>query len=106
MNIRRITFKHSMRKLGLSLLNILLVLSVAQAQTKRTLDKIAAVVGGNIVLQSDIELQYAQYIVSGQQPNPAIKCVILQNQLTQKLLAQQAVIDSVQVKDEEVDAEV
>jgi len=106
LNIRRITFKHSMRKLGLSLLNILLVLSVAQAQTKRTLDKIAAVVGGNIVLQSDIELQYAQYIVSGQQPNPAIKCVILQNQLTQKLLAQQAVIDSVQVKDEEVDAEV
>jgi peptidyl-prolyl cis-trans isomerase SurA len=57
-------------------------------------------------LQSDIELQYAQYLVSGQQPNPNLNASYLQNQLTQKLLAQQAVIDSVQVKDEEVDAEV
>ena len=94
-----------MRKIGLSILTSFIFLSFAQAQV-RTLDKIAAVVGGTIVLQSDIELQYAQYLVSGQQPNPSIKCIILQNQLTQKLLAQQAVIDSVQVKDEEVDAEV
>jgi peptidyl-prolyl cis-trans isomerase SurA len=94
-----------MRKIGLSILNIFIFLSFAQAQV-RTLDKIAAVVGSSIVLQSDIELQYAQYLVSGQQPNPNIKCIILQNQLTQKLLAQQAVIDSVQVKDEEVDGEV
>jgi peptidyl-prolyl cis-trans isomerase SurA len=94
-----------MRKIGLSILTSFIFLSFAQAQV-HTLDKIAAVVGSSIVLQSDIELQYAQYLVSGQQPNPNIKCVILQNQLTQKLLAQQAVIDSVQVKDEEVDAEV
>jgi peptidyl-prolyl cis-trans isomerase SurA len=94
-----------MRKIGLSILISFIFLSFAQAQV-RTLDKIAAVVGSSIVLQSDIELQYAQYLVSGQQPNPSIKCIILQNQLTQKLLAQQAVIDSVQVKDEEVDAEV
>jgi peptidyl-prolyl cis-trans isomerase SurA len=95
-----------MRKIGLSILTFFIFLSFAQAQQVRTLDKIAAVVGSGIVLQSDIELQYAQYLVSGQQPNPNIKCMILQNQLTQKLLAQQAVIDSVQVKDEEVDAEV
>ncbi|TSD63906.1 peptidylprolyl isomerase [Inquilinus sp. KBS0705] len=94
-----------MRKIGLSILNILLVFTIAKAQT-RTLDKIAAVVGNSIVLQSDIELQYAQYLVSGQQPNPSVKCLILQRQLTQKLLAQQAVIDSVQVKDEDVDSEV
>ncbi|AMR34411.1 peptidylprolyl isomerase [Mucilaginibacter sp. PAMC 26640] len=72
----------------------------------RTIDKIAAVVGASVILQSDIELQYAQYLVSGQQPNADFKCVLLQNQLTQKLLAQQAVIDSVQVKDEDVDADV
>jgi peptidyl-prolyl cis-trans isomerase SurA len=105
-----------MRKIGLSILTSFIFLSFAQAQVRtldsvskapvHTLDKIAAVVGSSIVLQSDIELQYAQYLVSGQQPNPNVKCLILQNQLTQKLLAQQAVIDSVQVKDEEVDAEV
>lgn len=95
-----------MRKLGLSLLNILLILSVAHAQQKRTIDKIAAVVGASVILQSDVELEYAQYLVSGQQPNEAFKCVILQNKLTQKLLAQQAIIDSVTVKDEEVDADI
>ncbi|RFZ81778.1 peptidylprolyl isomerase [Mucilaginibacter terrenus] len=112
-----------MRKLGVFILNIFLILSVAQAQTDstakakadtaaqptgpvRTLDKIAGIVGGSVILQSDIELQYAQYLVSGQQPDPRVKCQLLQIQLTQKLLAQQAVIDSVQVKDDEVDADV
>ena len=98
-------YNRFMKRIGLSILSICLILSVAKAQP-RTIDKIAAVVGGSIILQSDVELQYAQYIISGQQPNPSIKCVLLQNQLTQKLLAQQAVIDSVQVKDEEVDADV
>ena len=116
-----------MRKVGIFIFNIFLVLSVARAQTVvtptklskdttvvaphpagpvHTIDKIAAIVGSSVILQSDIELQYAQYLVSGQQPNPDFKCILLQNQLTQKLLAQQAVIDSVQVKDEDVDADV
>lgn len=72
----------------------------------RSLDKIAGVVGGSVILQSDIELQYAQYLVSGQNPDPSFKCLLLQRQLTQKLLAQQAVIDSVEVKDDDVDADV
>jgi peptidyl-prolyl cis-trans isomerase SurA len=70
------------------------------------LDKIAGVVGSGIILQSDIELQYANYLASGYAPNPGIKCNILQSLLTQKLLAQQAVIDSITVKDDEVDNEV
>ena len=72
---------------------------------KHTLDKIAGVVGSSIILQSDIELQYANYLASGNQPDQSIKCIILRNQMTQKLLAQQAVIDSVTVKDDEVDNE-
>ncbi|MDB5143252.1 MAG: peptidylprolyl isomerase [Mucilaginibacter sp.] len=71
----------------------------------KTLDKIAAVVGSSIILQSDIELQYANFLAQGNQPDQSIKCIILRNQLTQKLLAQQAVIDSVTVKDDEVDNE-
>ncbi|MDB5143596.1 MAG: peptidylprolyl isomerase [Mucilaginibacter sp.] len=69
----------------------------------RTLDKIAAIVGNSPILQSDIELSYAQYLVQGMQPNPDVKCRILQSLLTQKLLSQQAIIDSVEVKDDEVD---
>lgn len=94
-----------MRKFGLTLFILLTTLTFVNAQ-KKTLDKIAGVVGSGIILQSDIESQYAQYIIQGNQPNPSIKCYILQQLLTQKLLAQQAVIDSVTVKEDEVDAEV
>jgi peptidyl-prolyl cis-trans isomerase SurA len=80
------------------------MITAATAQT-RNLDKIAGVVGGSIILQSDIEMKYAQYLIQGNQPNPGIKCYIVQQLFTQKLLAQQAVIDSVTVKDEDVDNE-
>lgn len=93
-----------MRKFGTAVLSLLLITSFARAQ--KVLDKVAAVVGSGIILQSDIESLYSQYLLQGVQPNPAIKCQILQTQITQKLLAQQAVIDSVTVKDEEVDDEV
>lgn len=75
------------------------------AQNK-SLDKVAAVVGGAVILQSDIENQYAQYLAQGNKENTDIKCYFLQQLLTQKLLSQQAVIDSVAVTDEQVDDEV
>src|ERR1700742_3027232 len=97
-----------MRKLGFALLSLTLCLSVAaQAQPKvHNLDKIAAVVGSSIILQSDIELKYATYLAQGNPPNPSIKCEIAQSFITQKLLAAQAIIDSIDVKDDEVDADI
>lgn len=94
-----------MRKFGIFVFSLVLFVMTASAQV-HTLDKIAGVVGSGIILQSDIELKYASYLAQGNQPNPAIKCQILQSLLTQKLLAQQAVIDSVDVKDDEVDNDV
>lgn len=114
-----------MRKFGTAILLTILTISISFAQTpadtskkvataakpevptgsRKVLDKIAAVVGSSIILQSDIELQYANYLASGNPQDPSIKCIILRNQMTQKLLAQQAVIDSVTVKDDEVDNE-
>jgi len=73
---------------------------------KHTVDKVAAVVGGNIILLSDLNQQYTQYLYQGNPPNEAIKCKILQQTLTQKLLKQQAEIDSVMVEDGAVDDEV
>ncbi len=96
-----------MRKIGISLvLSLVLSVSFVNAQTPRTLDKIVAVVGSSIVLKSDVELRYANALASGMPPNESYKCDIVQNFITQKLLAQQAVIDSVTVKDDEVDNEV
>ncbi|MGV8879014.1 MAG: peptidylprolyl isomerase [Sphingobacteriaceae bacterium] len=93
-----------MRKISVAILSFLFICSVAQAQ-KKAIDKIAGVVGSSIILESDIEQQYAQYIYQGNAADDRIKCQILQQLLTQKLLAAQAVIDSVFVNDEDVDAE-
>ncbi len=73
---------------------------------KKILDKVVAVVGDNIILQSEIDQQYAQYLVQGSKPDPNAKCFFLQNMLSQKLLTQQAVIDSITVTEEQVDDEV
>jgi len=94
-----------MRKFGITLLSICLFISVASAQ-KKLLDKIVAVVGNSIILKSDIESQYTNYLVNNGPPNPDIKCQITVNLVTQKLLAAQAVIDSIDVKDDEIDNEV
>lgn len=96
-----------MRKFGIAVFSILLTISIAksQAQTK-TLDKIVAVVGGSIILQSDVEMQYANYLAQGGAPNDAVKGQILQGLISQKILTAQAVIDSIEVKDDEVDNEV
>jgi len=94
------------KKFWLAVLSLTLLIQAAVAQQKHNLDKIAAVVGSSIILQSDIELKYATYLAQGNPPNPGIKCEIAQSFITQKLLAAQAIIDSIDVKDDEVDADI
>lgn len=79
------------------------MVQLTTAQEPRVIDKVAAVVGSNIILQSEIEMQYAQYLAQGNKASEDFKCYILQQQLTQKLLAQQAAIDSIDVSEGEVD---
>ena len=95
-----------MRKFGVVLVVVFLFISAANAQKKRVLDKIVAVVGSSIILQSDVETNYAQYLLQGTPPSLNLKCQIAHNLISQKLLTQQAVIDSIEVKDGEVDDEV
>ncbi|MCF8319443.1 MAG: peptidylprolyl isomerase [Sphingobacteriaceae bacterium] len=78
---------------------------VAKAQ-KVALDKVVAVVGNAIILKSDLEMQYAQYLAQGNPADENLKCYFLQQLLTQKLLSQQAIIDSVSVTEEQVDDEI
>ncbi len=91
-----------MRKFGIVVLSFILFAFAANAQ-KFTLDKIVAVVGGSVILQSDIEILNAQYVVQGAHPD---KCLLAQSLITQKLLVQQAAIDSIEVKPDDVDAEI
>ena len=95
-----------MRKTLGILIGLLFITLVHANAQKKSLDKVAAVVGSTIILQSEIELQYAQYLAQGNPENPDVKCTILQGLLSQKILGQQAIIDSVTVTDDEVDSEI
>lgn len=94
-----------MRKFLTIACGLICLFTSTQAQ-KKNIDKVIAVLGSNIILLSDLNQQYAQYLNSGNPDNPAIKCYILQQILTQKLLKQQAEIDSIEVDESMVDEEV
>ncbi len=94
-----------MRKIAGTLLVLMASVNALFAQNK-TINKIVAVVGDNIILQSDIERDYANYILQGNAENPEVKCYLVQQMLTQKILSQQAIIDSVTVSDDDVTNEV
>lgn len=69
----------------------------------KLIDRVAATVGSSYILQSDIEMQYAQQLAQGVKPDESMKCYLLQQLVTQKLLSQQASIDSIEVSETEVD---
>lgn len=73
----------------------------------KIIDQVIAVVGGHIILESDIEAQYLQYRmqegITGS--SSTVKCSMLESMLFQKLLLNQAELDSVEVSDSQVEAE-
>ena len=96
--------KNRMKKI-LTIAGVLMCLFLnAQAQ-KKNLDKIVAVVGNNIILLADLNQQYAIYLNQGNPADEKAKCYFLQQMLVQKLLKQQADIDSIVVEDNQVDDE-
>ncbi len=83
--------------------SIAFALSAAAQNDRLLIDKVVATVGGEVILLSEVQEQIAY----ARQQNPKIGsdygCIVLQNLLVQKLLVHQAKIDSVLVKDEEVE---
>lgn len=75
------------------------------AQPRKTIDKVAAQIGENIILLSDIEAQKLQAINSGVTLTPESDCRILEDLMFQNLLLNQAELDSIVITDAQVDAE-
>ncbi len=83
-------------------LTLLPVLAQAQPE-KAVIDKVVATVGSEIILLSEVQEQLS-YARQQQQDLPdEYACIVLQNQLVQKLLVNQAKLDSVDVREEEVE---
>lgn len=79
----------------------------AQVGEDILIDKVVAVVGNKPILHSDIEAQYAQYrmqgtITGGEQQ---VKCQILESLLLQKMLLNQADLDSIVITKSQIDNE-
>jgi peptidyl-prolyl cis-trans isomerase SurA len=75
----------------------------SQPLTKsNVVDQVAAVVGSNIILRSEIESQYQQYLQQGNYGNESVKCKILDQMLLNKLLVHQANVDSIVVDESQV----
>ena len=74
----------------------------AKAQPE-TIDGVVAVVGTRTVLLSDVETQALQY--GENTDRRAVRCQVLEGLLTQKLLVTQAVLDSIEVTDDEIENE-
>jgi peptidyl-prolyl cis-trans isomerase SurA len=79
----------------------------AQSKADSVLDGVVAIVGGNVILKSDIEAQYIQIRAQGNIQGTAtnLKCQILESLLFQKLLLHQSQIDSITVTDAQVEVE-
>ena len=85
---------------------ILVMACVHQGMAQeKIIDQVVAVVGKNMILESEIESQYIQFRAQGgiQGSSSTVKCQILNDLLYEKLLLNQAELDSIEVTDSEVE---
>ncbi len=85
---------------------ILVFSFVALTLKAQSIDKVEAIIGDEIILRSDIESQYLQYLSQGNVTSESVKCEIIEDILFQKLLINQAKLDSIEVSEEEVESEI
>lgn len=87
------------------ILSLTAFIRVGFAQESVVIDKIIAQVGDEVILLSDIQAQKLQMIQAGMEVNKDSDCMLLEELMFQKLLINQALLDSIAVSDEQVDAE-
>ena len=87
---------------------LFLIFAVCNIYSQQVLDKIVAVVDNEIILQSELEFQIQTYAAQQKiDPNtPGLKQQILNSMIDDKLVYAQALFDSIEVSDDEVDQRV
>lgn len=84
---------------------LLPVLAFSQPKNKQLVDGIAAVVGSEIILISDIQMQYEASQRQVAEGMEFTECMVFSEMLLQKLLLHQAEVDSVMVSDDDVEGQ-
>lgn len=79
--------------------------SAAQEEGGMVIDKIVAIVGRQVVMYSDIQNQKLQMRAQSYMMDDNIDCQILEQGMYQKLLVNQAIVDTVEVSEAQVNAE-
>lgn len=92
-----------LKKAHLLYTSVFTLLAVFASAQPQTVDGVTAIVGGDVILKSDIE---EQYDVFNRQNfgKPVTYCEVFEELLFQKLLIHHAAIDSISVGEEEVEA--
>ena len=87
------------------ILAVLTLPGLAVAQNRKVIDKIVGTIGNELVLLSDVEEQYD--LLSKQKGTlpPDFRCIITENLFAEKLLLNQAKLDSILVTPDEVEAQ-
>ncbi len=85
-------------------LSIIVLININLLSQNVIIDKVIGNVGGEIILLSDIENQYIQLGEKGAN-DENLKCKIFEEQLFQKLLLNQAKLDSVTVTSNQIESE-
>ena len=88
------------------LISAFLLINFQLSAQPRVIDKVVAVVGNQVILKSEIEEQYLQMQAQGLYSDENQKCEIFEQILFQKLLVVQAKLDSIEVSEKRVDAEI
>jgi peptidyl-prolyl cis-trans isomerase SurA len=94
-----------MKKLVFTCVGLLLMIVGVYAQQGKVIDEIIGVVGDNIILESEVQIEFEQMQKEFPGMSDSVKCDVLKQQLVSKLLLTKAQLDSIELPEERVDAE-
>jgi peptidyl-prolyl cis-trans isomerase SurA len=92
----------NLKKIWTAALVLVITIPASMAQNPRLIDQVVAIVGDKTILQSDIESQVMQMRAQGMSSSD-LRCDLLNELISQKLLLIQAEKDSVEVSSNQID---
>jgi peptidyl-prolyl cis-trans isomerase SurA len=98
MKYMKVAFRH--------IIGILLIVCGHSLSGQEVIDRILAVVGEEIILESDLNNQYNYLKINGQKDDGNLRCQVLDQLIVSKLLLDKAQQDSIIISDEQVESEI